>query len=140
MSNQIDPEDPAGTGFVGVTLSVSLTVGDVHRSLSWYRDVIGFAVRKTWDRDGKMMAASMIAGAVRILLNQDDGAHGSDREKGAGFSIMITTAQSVDALAARIKSHGGTLDTEPMDLWGERVFRLRDPDGFRLTISSGVPA
>lgn len=28
----------------------------------------------------------------------------------------------------------------PMDLFGERVFRLRDPDGFRLIISSGLSA
>lgn len=136
----IDPDGAEESGLVGLALSVSLTVADVQQSMSWYRDVVGFAVRKTFERDGRLMAASMVAGTVRILLSQDDGAHGSAREKGAGFSMMITTAQSVDALAARIKSHGVALDTEPMDLFGERVFRLRDPDGFRLTISSGLPA
>ena len=35
------------------------------------------------------------------------------------------------------REHGGVLDTEPADMpWGARVFRLRDPDGFKLTISS----
>jgi uncharacterized glyoxalase superfamily protein PhnB len=50
---------------------------------------------------------------------------------------MITTAQDVDELAAGIKERGGTLDAEPADMpWGPRVFRVRDPDGFRIAISS----
>jgi uncharacterized glyoxalase superfamily protein PhnB len=54
-----------------------------------------------------------------------------------GISLQITTREDADALAARIKQAGGALDTEPVDVpWGARVFRLRDPDGFRLTISS----
>ena len=28
------------------------------------------------------------------------------------------------------------LDAEPVEVWGARVFRLRDPDGFRLVVSS----
>jgi hypothetical protein len=28
------------------------------------------------------------------------------------------------------------LESEPADAWGARVFRLRDPDGFKLVISS----
>lgn len=120
------------------SLSVSLTVKYLAKSLAWYRDVVGFHVGKTYEREGKLMGARLQAGAVQILINQDDGAKGLDRVKGEGFSIYFTTTQSVDELAARIKSQGGTLDTEPTDMpWGERVFRVRDPDGFRLAISSG---
>jgi uncharacterized glyoxalase superfamily protein PhnB len=80
---------------------------------------------------------SLKAGLVRILLNQDDGARGSDRVKGEGFSLQITTGQSVDAIANRIKGAGGTLATEPADMpWGVRAFRVMDPDGFRLAFSS----
>lgn len=115
----------------------SLTVKDLQTSLAWYRDAVGFTVDREHQRDGRVMAVSLRAGNVRILLGQDDGAKGMDRRKGEGFSLQLTTAQSVDAIAERIKSHGGTLDTEPTDTpWGARVFRVRDPDGFRLTISS----
>ena len=79
---------------------------------------------------------SLRAGAVRLLLTQDDGARGTDRAKGVGFSLQFTTAQDVDALAAAAKRAGAELDTEPTDAFGARVFRLRDPDGFRLVISS----
>lgn len=123
----------------GVSLSASLTVNDLEKSLAWYCDVAGFAVDQRYEREGKLMAVSVAAGEVRLLLTQDDGAKGADRVKGEGFSLMITTEQDIDAIASRVREHGVTLDTEPVDTpWGARVFRMRDPDGFRLTISSVV--
>jgi len=119
------------------TLSASLTVKDLERSLAWYRDVVGFTVDRKHEREGKLRAVSLRAGDVRILIGQDDGAKGWDRVKGEGFSLKITTNQNVDELAKRIKELGGTLDMEHKDMpWGARIFRLKDPDGFKLTISS----
>lgn len=126
--------------FRGRALSVSLTVKDIEKSLAWYRDVIGFMVDEKHERDGGLRAVSMKAGQVRILLNQDDGAKGWDRSKGEGMSLQITTAQDVDALARRVVEQGGTLVTEPVDTpWGARVFRVQDPDGFKLAISTERP-
>jgi uncharacterized glyoxalase superfamily protein PhnB len=126
--------------FVAQSLEVSLTVRDLSASVAWYRDVVGFTVDREYSREGRLFAVALSAGPVRILLGQDDGAKGQDRVKGDGFSLQFTTPQSVDAIAARIRAHGGTLDTEPADMWGTRAFRLRDPDGFRLTISAPRPA
>ena len=121
------------------SLNVSLTVRDLAISLAWYRDVVGFTVDRQHERDGVVRAISLKAGDVRILLNQDDGARGLDRAKGEGFSVQITTAQSVDDIARRITASGGTLDSEPADMpWGPRVFRVRDPDGFRFAFSSAT--
>lgn len=117
-------------------LSASLTVRDLQKSLAWYRDVVGFTVIQEHERDGKLRAVSLSAGVVQILIGQDDGAKGLERVKGEGFSLRMTTAQNIDELAARIKEHGATLETEPTELHGARVFRLRDPDGFMLVISS----
>lgn len=123
-------------GLMAESLAASLTVADLAASVRWYRDVLGFAVDKEHRREGKLLAVSLRAGAVRILLGQDDGAKGSDRIKGAGFSLQLTTSQNIDAIAARVRAGGGTLDSEPADVFGARAFRLRDPDGFRFTISS----
>jgi len=123
------------------SLGASLTVNDLEKSLAWYRDLAGFAVDQKHEREGKVMAISLRAGDVRLLLNQDDGAKGQDRVKGEGFSLQITTPQDIDAIASRFRNGGWTLDTEPTDTpWGVRAFRLRDPDGFRLVISSPRPA
>ena len=118
-------------------MTASLTVKDLQKSVAWYRDALGFTVDREIERDGKLRAVALKAGAIRILLNQDDGAQGFDRVKGEGFSLQFITSQSVDDIANRIKTHGGSLDTEPADMpWGPRVFRVRDPDGFRFAISS----
>lgn len=117
-------------------LQASLTVADIQRSLAWYRDVLGFSVTREFEREGTLRAVSLSAGSVRILLTQDDGARGTDRVKGEGFSLQLTTAQDIDALANRAMGAGATLDTSPEDAWGVRVFRLRDPDGFKWVLSS----
>ena len=123
--------------FSAGTLAASLTVNDLQRSLAWYRDVVGFTVDREHEREGRLRAVSLRAGAVRILIGQDDGARGMERVKGEGFSMLLTTAQDIDELAAGITARGGTLESEPADMpWGPRMFRLRDPDGFRFTISS----
>ena len=121
------------------TLSASLTVRDLHASLAWYRDALGFVVDREITREGALRAVALRAGGVRLLLNQDDGAKGLERTKGVGFSLMLTTRQSVDTIAARIRAHGGSLVSEPADMpWGARAFRVNDPDGFALAISSPV--
>ena len=77
------------------------------------------------------------AGANRIGLGQDNWKKGRDRKKGVGMRVLITTTQNVDELAARAKSAGLTLDTEPHDTeWKSRAFEITDPSGFLLTIST----
>ena len=146
MSN--NPPVPTGApkraepmSFRARTLSASLTVKDLQKSLAWYQDVVGFTIDQKHEREGKLMGVSLKAGDVRILIGQDDGAKGWDRVKGEGFSLQITTAQNIDEVAQRIKQRGGKLATEPTDMpWGARVFRLQDPDGFKLVISSERPS
>ncbi len=126
-------EHPA---LVATTLSASLTVKDLATSLAWYRDVLGFTIAREFEREGVRFAVSLRAGTVPFLLTQDDGARGTDRSKGDGMSLQLTTAQNIDELAARVLARGGTIESGPLDGWGVRVFRLRDPDGFKLVISS----
>src|SRR5262245_9793384 len=126
-----------GDQLQGSSLEASLTVKDLDCRAAWYVDVLGFTVDRRHEREGRLIAVTLKAGAVRILLTQDNGARGSDRVKGEGFSLQITTDQSADELAAGIRQRGGMLETEPVTApWGVRIFRVRDPDGFRFTISS----
>jgi uncharacterized glyoxalase superfamily protein PhnB len=135
---------PGGAGkhtepelFHATTIAASLTVKDLVKSLAWYQDVLGFTIDRKIERDGKLRGVAIKAGDVQLSINQDDGAKGWDRVKGEGFSLRITTDQNIDEVAKRIKMHGGVLDSEPADMsWGARIFRLKDPDGFKLTISS----
>ena len=118
-------------------VSPSLTVNDLQASIAWYRDIVGFILGDTWERDGKMAGAELLAGSAAINLSQDNWAKGRDRIKGEGFRLYLHTAQDINVIAARIKVAGGTLASEPVDQpWGSRTFDLVDPDGYKLTISS----
>lgn len=121
-------------------LAAALTVKDLAASTAWYNGIMGFTIDRRHDRDGRLFAVSLRAGQARLLISQDDGARGLERTTGAGFSLQLTTPQDIDALAARIQARGGTLESAPATMpWGVRVFRIRDPDGFRFTISSPQP-
>ena len=118
-------------------VSAGLTVGDVQKSIAWYRDVAGFWVGELWMREGKVQGAELLAGSARLFIGQDDWAKGRNRTKGEGFRLHLATAQDIDQLAAGIKQRGGKLDSEPADMpWGTRQFSFTDPDGFKFTISS----
>lgn len=121
------------------TMGGSLTVKDLDASIRLYRDVIGFTVDQTYEHEGKVVAAVISAGEIRLVLNQDNGQLGWDRIKGQGFSIQLNVAApaDVDAAAARIKAAGGALVDEPSDRpWGVRMFQFKDVDGYKLGIST----
>jgi uncharacterized glyoxalase superfamily protein PhnB len=133
----MQPQRDEPQSFRARELGASLTVKDVEKSLTWYCDVVGFVIDQKTERDGKLRSVALKAGDVRIRLNQDDGGKGWDRKKGEGFSLMFTTAQNVDDIAERIEALGGTLETPPRDMpWGARIFTIRDPDDYKLVISS----
>lgn len=118
-------------------LMPAITASDLQASMAWYRDVLGFTVAEEHRRDGQLMGVQLRAGAVQVLLAQDDFAKGRDRQKGAGLRLFCTTAQDVDQLAAAIKERGGKLAHEPKDQpWGTRDFAVVDPDGFNISIST----
>ena len=128
------------TATINVTsLGGSITCKDLQTSLRFYRDAVGFGVDQTYDREGTMATAVISAGNCRLVLNQDDGKLGWDRIKGQGFFLQINVAApaDVDATAARIKAAGGALLDEPADRpWGVRMFQFKDPDGFKLGVST----
>ena len=120
----------AGPGF---------TVTDIHKSLAFYRDVLGFTPKERWEENGALKGVELVAGSVRFWLGQDDWKKGRDRMKGVGFRMYCATSQDIDAFAARVKAGGGTVVEEPKDQsWGGRDFAVRDPDGFTITFATGL--
>jgi lactoylglutathione lyase len=117
----------------------SFTVNDIHKSLTFYRDVLGFTLKERWEEDGALHGVEMVAGRVTFWLGQDDWKKGADRVKGQGFRMYCGTSQDVDAIAQRIRAAGGTLLEEPKDEpWGGRACAVVDPDGFTITFATAV--
>ena len=90
-------------------------------------------------QEDQLVGAVLAAGDIRFLLAQDDFENGRDRDKGVGFRLYCTTAQEIDAVARDIEARGGVLDQPPTDQpWGARDFAVVDPDGFKISISTGL--
>jgi catechol 2,3-dioxygenase-like lactoylglutathione lyase family enzyme len=117
----------------------SFTVNDLAASRAFYRDILGFVEGEVWEQDGVVRGVELRAGAVRFWIGQDDWKKGRGRAKGAGFRIWCETTQDVDAIAGRIDARGGKITEGPKDQpWGGREVTVTDPDGFVITISSGM--
>ena len=115
-------------------MAVGLTADDAAASIKWYCDVLGFSVAQRWEKDGVFLGGSVVNGKVAVNIGQDDWKLGRDRKKGQGVRIYITSADDIDTYAKAIASRGGTLEHEPKDDWGFRVFAINDPDGYKITI------
>jgi len=119
----------------------SLTVNDLAASLAWYRDVMGFILAEEYKSDGMLVGVRLRAGAVEVMLIQDDFAKGRDRQKGQALRFYCQTAQDVDQLAAGVVKRGGVLVTSPTTQpWGMRDFAVTDPDGFQISITTPAAA
>ncbi len=118
------------------TIVPSFTVDDLQKSITFYQ-ALGFAVDERWEDNGKLLGVMLRAGKNQIGLSQDDWKKGRDRKKGVGMRVFMSTTQNVDEIAARAKSAGVKLHSEPHDTeWKTRAFEVTDPSGFLLTISS----
>ena len=116
-----------------------LTVNDLQASVAWYRDVLGFIVAEEYKMEDKVVGVRLEAGAVQLMLGQDDFAKGRDRVKGTALRFYCQTDRDIDALAAAIRERGGKLTQEPTDQpWGRRDFAVVDPAGFNISIASDV--
>jgi catechol 2,3-dioxygenase-like lactoylglutathione lyase family enzyme len=126
-----------GVRLVLRVVAVGFTANDLQKSIAWYCDVLGFSPGERFEREGRLLGIELGAGSVNLYLSQDDWKKGRDRRKGEGFRVYLTTVQNVDAIAARLKAAGATLDEEPHDTpWGTRELAITDPDGFKITIGT----
>ena len=114
----------------------SITVDDLQKSITFF-EALGFAIDERWEDNGTLLGVMMRAGKNQIGLSQDDWKKGRDRKKGIGMRLYMETTQNVDEIAARARTAGIKLNTEPHDTeWKSRAFEVTDPSGFLLTISS----
>jgi catechol 2,3-dioxygenase-like lactoylglutathione lyase family enzyme len=117
------------------SITPMVTADDLQLSLAWYRDGLGFHVAERWEEGGKLEGVMLKAGSCEFGLSQDDFAKGRNRTKGLGFRLWCSTTQDVDAIAARLRSFGGTIVEEPGERYDTYGFTAQDPDGFKITIT-----
>ena len=118
------------------SLSISLTVADLSRSVRLYTEGLGFAVQQEFKMDDKVVGVMLESGGSGLMLGQDDFAKGRDRVKGAGMRLYVETEQDLQALANQARAAGLSVEGDPAPLgWGPMGFSLTDPDGYKVTVT-----
>jgi catechol 2,3-dioxygenase-like lactoylglutathione lyase family enzyme len=111
--------------------AVTLVTRDMARALRFYR-ALGFTLRHGGER---ATFTSLHAGSDYLNLI----ARPASRER-SWWGRVIFYVTDVDAFHARAVAAGLTPDTAPADApWGERFFRLTDPDGHELSFARPLP-
>lgn len=122
-----------------------LLVDDVDACYKFYRDVLGF--KPKFDGEGSVYAEfDAAAGHVLALFSRKlmaaVVAPGADcgRSRAPDTAVLTLEVANVDEMAAKLKSRGVKLVTEPHDQkdWLLRVAHFRDPDGNLLEINAGL--
>jgi lactoylglutathione lyase len=119
-----------------MTLRIELFPADLDAFLAFYRDVLGFEL--VADRRGDPHPyVAVRRGAVRIGAARTW--HEVDREVRelpAGTEIVLEV-DDVIAEEARVRATGWPIDEPLTDApWGLTHFRVHDPDGYHLRITS----
>ena len=118
------------------SITTTMTVNDVNKSLKFYTDGLGFTISEKMEKEGKLEGVMLQAGNGWLGISQDDFGKGRDRVKGVGMRLYLETDQDIDALAQQAKAAGITIDQGPGPLpWGPIGFTVTDPDGFKITVS-----
>ncbi len=133
-------------------LCLHLTAREMQKSIAFYRDALGFAVRESWPEKDPMFAnlvldkqSVMLGGpcapekaaefgcseAEIAIMKRDQEAYAKNRP-GVGVSVYLLVPD-VDAYHARLVSKKvPTLTAPKTQFYGQREFIVEDPDGYRL--------
>lgn len=104
-----------------------IAVANLDRSISFYRDVLGFQIAKYEDE------AEAVLGPVRIRLGRAGYSPGDwsfTTARPAGSAILFLQADNIEAAQAELRKRGGApSDIEKVNWIKMRMFEIRDPDG-----------
>ena len=111
-----------------------LGVTDMERSLRFYRDGLGFAMKNKWEPEGKLRWCWLTRGGASVMLQEYLPGRRPEGVLGQGVSLCFQCEDAV-ALYREFLSRGIEAD-EPFvgnSMW---VTVLTDPDGYKLDFES----
>ena len=118
---------------------VILFVGDLERSVAFYRGVIGLPFKLAGDGYVEFATKGARFGLYdRNRLGELTG-QGTDPPDHPGGEVVFLV-EDVDAEAERLREAGATILRGPVDrAWGHRTLHLEDPDGFVVELAGEIP-
>jgi uncharacterized glyoxalase superfamily protein PhnB len=131
------------------TIAPSIRVKDMQKSLDFYTKTLGLHTIDTLTRrDGKIALASvgfdspvLMLAPVEYVRTQQTKDNLAKNQFGIGveFHIGMNGSRKLDMFFKEVKAKGITVINEPnTEYWGDRIFTVKDPDGYAITFSEHV--
>jgi uncharacterized glyoxalase superfamily protein PhnB len=126
------------------SLTPNLVVSDIDRSLTFYRDLLGFSVVTTVPESVPFVFVWLQRDDVQVFLNAQEVAREeypdlAGQVSGGSWTMFITT-DAVDKLHADLAGKARIVMPLETKFYGMREFAIADPDGFVLTFAEKVAA
>ena len=123
-------------------LTPNLVVRDVVRSVTFYRDVLGFTMAMSVPDEPPYVFAGVQQGAVEIFFNDAAAAaeelpQFKDRPIGGTLTLYIEVPD-VEAILERVKGRAPIVMPMKTQFYGMKEFAISDPDGYILTLAQRV--
>jgi predicted enzyme related to lactoylglutathione lyase len=128
------PSPPSRSASIVAPVSRHLSVADLERSLDFYRDVLGFEVRRLAAGDGLPAVAEVVRGPARIEFGtQATAIDSTGQPRPRGAAIVFFQTDDVAAMRDEFTSRGGApSELEKVNWIKMRMFEIRDPGGHAL--------
>jgi uncharacterized glyoxalase superfamily protein PhnB len=128
------------TTFASVT--PNLIVQDIDRATTFYRDVLGFAIKTTVPDAAPFVFVWLERDGVPVFLNDpgavDKDMPGARARVPGGTATLFFVVSDVDAYHQTIASHAKVVMPLKTQFYGMREFAIEDPDGHILTFAQRV--
>ena len=124
----------------GMSLRLELFVEDSDAAIAFYTKLLGFELVRRESGYASVRRGSVVLGLGPISKLPEEGGYFTrgikERRRGLGVEIVLEV-DDVDALHESVSASGHPI-LEPMQRrpWGLTDFRLADPDGYYLRLTS----
>ena len=115
-----------------------LQVFDMHRSVAFYRDVLGCTIVSTYEPEGHFYWAMLKLGDAMFMLNaayeDDQRPSSSDPARVAAHAdtILYFGCDSVEEVYSHLRAKGSETEEPRTTHYGMRQVYTKDPDGYEL--------
>lgn len=123
-----------------MSLRMELFVEDLDRAIAFYHDVLGFRLLRRDQGYASIRRGTVTLGLGPIAKLPEVGGYFTRRRLAADRGLGVEIVLEVDDVLAeheRVQAAGYPIDGELKDRpWGLTDFRIADPDGYYLRITS----
>ena len=115
-----------------------IAVGSVDEVRNFYVDTLGFQhVMGMVGKDGQLDFCTVVLGEARVMFSRAPG--GSRPSAGKQPVEIYLEVDDVDTFHNRLKKKGVAIsDPQTVQWWGDRTFKVLDPNGYEIWFYTNV--